>query len=246
MSAPKGTRQQKAIWLTPSEILEPEPGFREKVLAYPEAKHALSRITGPVLTEELVWHVLWQMACQASRRKVRAAAWYLLTGLSLATLQRFPKQVRDWAAEIETLTKRVQSHWAYGETARALPKFVELLRGGSSLSAKATLPDALTRRLAGKLSDLPKLVELPELLRLYADAMAAIFRLTAAFASKAPSRSEANLVWAFIDRVVRVTGKPHFPDIATLLTAACNAKGSNKIWFPQNLKMRYSRYSPPR
>jgi hypothetical protein len=218
MSAPKRTRQQKAIWLQPSEILEPEPGFREKVLAYPAAKLALSKITGPVLTEALVWHVLWRVGC---RDNARAASWYLLPGFSLPTLQRFPNRVRGWAVEIETLTKRVQSHKAYGPTAHELPQFMELLRRERNHSAKSTLPEALTRRLEGKLADLSKLAELPELLRFYADAMEAVFRLTAAFASRAPSRYKANLVWAFIDCVVKATSKPHFSDIANLLTAAC-------------------------
>jgi hypothetical protein len=244
MSAPKRTRQQKAIWLQPSEILEPEPGFREKVLAYPAAKLALSKITGPVLTEELVWDALWQMACRASERKVRAASWYLVPGFSLSKLRRFPKQVRGWAAEIETLAKRIQSHRVYGSTAHGLPQFLELQRSARRFSAKRTLPEALTRRLEGQLADLAQLAELPELLRFYADAMEAVFRLTAAFASKAPSRYKANLVWAFIDCVVRVTGKPHFSDIANLLTAACHAKGSDKIWYAHNLKMQYVRYSP--
>jgi hypothetical protein len=259
MSATKRTHHKRPGWLQPGEIPKIEPDFRDKVLAYPEARLALTRITGSVLTAELVWLKIWELACRmgevrlkggrkrkGKRKRENAPSWYSLSGFQSYTLQRYPKKVRGWAEEIDTLNKAIQSNRAYGLTAHSLQLFLESEQQGQGIHVANLLPEDLTHRLKEKSADLPKLHEISNLLSLYADRLEAVFGLTAAYASEAPRRYEANLIWALLDSVLRVTGRPHFQDIATLLTATYHAKGSNKIWNAHDLKMRYRRFSPPR
>lgn len=241
MSAAKRTRQHKTVWLKPHEITEPPASFRKNVLNYPEAQLAFASVTGARLNEELFWRMLWELACREDEGKPQASRWYSLPGLPLHALRRLPQHVRSWAAEIEGLEHRIRSNQAYRHSAGYLPLFLELQVGKTSASG---VPEDLARRILKSRADLPKLTELPRLLRLYADQLEAVCKFTARHAPNAPARFRANLEFAFIEYVKRMTGRPHFPEIATLLTAAYSAHGSSKIVDARNLSMQYSRHSP--
>ena len=206
MSAPKRTRQKKAVWP------EPPASFRKNVLNYPKAQLAFASVAGARLNEELFWKMLWELGCRRDDGESEASRWYSLSGLPLHTLRRLPRRVRSWAAEIEGLQRQILSNRAYGHTAASLTLFF-----------------------------LPKLTELPSLLRLYADQLEAVCKFTARHAPKAPARFRANLEFALIEYVKLMTGRPHTPEIATLLTGAYHAQGSNEIVDAHNLTMRYDR-----
>lgn len=247
MSAPKRTRQQKTVWLKPKNIPDPSAPFRKKVLDYPHAELAFAKVTRPGVNQELVWWGLWQLACRADESRLRVKRWYFLSGLPLHTLRRFPDRVRRWAAEVEMIGKKIRSDHAYRYSASSLPALLELQADGKMMrevgTAKRAVSEALARGILERRAQLPKLAELPNLLRLYSDWIEAVCKLTAHHAPWAPARFKANLMWALIECVTRATGKPHFPEMATLLTAAYHANGSSEIVYASNLKMQYSRYS---
>jgi hypothetical protein len=106
----------------------------------------------------------------------------------------------------------------------------------------SVVPEALARRVLEGRTDLPKLIELPKLLRLYADHLEAVSRFTAHHAPKAPKRFRADLEFALVKYVK--TGRRHLPEIATLFEAAAFiARASNEVIDARNLRMRYSRHS---
>lgn len=214
MSAPKRTREKKAVRLQPHDIPEPPASFRKNVLNYPKAQLAFASVAGARLNEELFWKMLWELACRKEDGKSEASRWYSLSGHPVHTLRRLPRRVRSWADEIEVLECQIRSNWAYGHAAASLPLF-----------------------------RLSKPTELPSLLRLYADRLEVVCKFTARHGPKAPSRFRANLEFALIEYVKLVTGRPHTPEIATLLTGAYHAQGSNEIVDAHNLTMRYSRHT---
>src|SRR5262249_32708842 len=199
---------------------------------------AFRKIKSARLNEELFWRKLWELACRADDAK--ASQWYSLHGLPLHSLRRFPKQARRWATEIETIGKRVRSAKAYGQVASSLWLILELQVEGKT---PRVFPEVLVHRILQKRAEVSKLTQLPNLLRLYADYLEAVCTFTAYHASQAPARFRANLEFALVEYVKRATDRPHLPEIATLLTAAYFARGSDKIVDARNLGMRYSRYS---
>lgn len=210
MSAPKRTRQQKAVWLQPREISDPPPSFRENVLAYPGAQDAFARVASARLNEELFWEKLWDLARRKDDGKPENNRWYSLPGLPLRTLRRLPKRVRSWAAEIKGLEGQIRSNRAYGHSAADLALFLESQVGNTSASG---IPEDLARRILKNRADLPKLTELPSLLELYADQLEAVCKFTARHAPEAPARFRANLAFALIKYVKLMTGRPHTPEI---------------------------------
>jgi hypothetical protein len=257
MNAPKRTQQPMAVWLQPSEIPGPPASFREKVLDCLGAKLAFAEVTRPVTkpslkSQELVWRALWELAFRADESKEHAGRWYALPDLPLHTLQRFPNRVRGWADQVEEIGKRIRSAEAYGHPAHSLPLFLELQVGAKKMAElgtarralpKRTLPHALAHSILERRAEFPKLADLPGLLRLYADYIEAVCKLTAHYAPKAPAQFKDMLFCALIDLVTRVTGKPRFEHIATLLTAAYAARGSEEIVDAHKLRMQYSRHS---
>ena len=241
MNAPRRSHKRKTVWLKHHEIGDPPPSFRKDVLRYLGAKKAFATITDPGLNEELIWKWLWELARRVDDSKPQTSQWYSLPGLPLHTLRRFPKQVRNWAITIENLSHEMQLGDAYGRTASSLPTFLESqVRYGLT----TVVPDALARRVLEARTDLPTLIELPKLLRLYADCLEAVCKFTAHNAPRAPARFRGNLEFALIEYVKRMTGKPHFPQIVTLLTAAYYAVGSAEIVDGRNLSAEYRRHSP--
>jgi hypothetical protein len=240
MSAPKRTRQQKAVWLQPRDIPEPPASFRKNVLNYPKARLAFASVAGARLNEELFWKMLWEFGCRKDDGESEASRWYSLSGVALHTLRRLPNRVRGWAAEIEGLERQIRSNRAYGHSHASLAQFLESQVGNTSASG---VPKNLARSILKSRADLPKLTELPSLLRLYADQLEAVCKFTARHAPKAPARFKANLEFALIEYVKLMTGRPHTPEIATLLTGAYHAQGSNEIVDAHNLTMRYNRHS---
>src|SRR5215467_8221251 len=209
MSAAKRRHQQKAVWLKPHEIGDPPPSFRKRVLGYLGAKEALAMVVCPGMNEEFIWKQLWELALSVNDRRPEATQWYSLPGLPLHTLRRFPKQLRRWANDIENVSDKLQLSDAYSSTASALPAFL-----GSQIRYKLTsvVPEAVARRVLEGRTNLPKLIELPKLLRLYADHLEAVCKFTAHHASRAPAKFRANLEFALVEYVNRATGGPHLPE----------------------------------
>jgi hypothetical protein len=214
MSASKRTRQ-KGKWLQPSEIPSPPASFRKDVFDQPCAKEAFDRVTKANLNDELVWKALWDLTCRQGETESRARNWYHPEKFSLYKLRRYPKQVRLWANEIGRVADAILSDKVYGQVARSLPAF------------RAE----------------PRLAEVANLLRLHADWVEETRKVTARNAPKVPAQFHGNLLSALVDNVTRVTGEPHFGDIATLLTAAYASQGSNRIFTEPSLRMQYRRHS---
>jgi len=244
MSAQKRIRLK---WLQPGQIPDPPANFREKVRNYPGARRAFAVVTKPGFNDELVWRALWELACRADERKLKATRWYLLPGLPLHTLRRFPKRVRGWAAEIQETSNKIQSDKAYGHPAHSLLLFLELQVGSKKMAEggrlKRVLPQALIHHVLERRAELPKLAQLPDLLQFYADWIEAVCKLTAHYAPKAPGHYKEMTICALIDCVTRVKGKPHYEEIATLLTAAFSVHESGEIVDARNLRMQHIRHS---
>ena len=254
MSAPKRT-PTRTTWLSPRETPDPPTGFSRKVLSYAGAKGAFKKVTSEGLHEDMLWRHLWGLA-NLAKSSGKKTAWYALPGLAPHTLRRFPARVRSWAGEIDAIDRRLRSSSAYGATVALLPVYlagaipnsqVAIRIGRETIqeigAVKRTVPAALARSVLQRHADIPKLADLPGLLRFYADYMDAVVKLTAHHSSKAPAFLDAAMPLELIEAVKQATGKPHYDEIATLLTAANHALGLNKIIDPRNLREQYSRRS---
>jgi hypothetical protein len=118
----------------------------------------------------------------------------------LCALRRLPKKVRNWAAEIEGLERRIRSNQAYGHSGGSLPLLLESQVGNTSASG---VPKDLAHSILKSRADLPTLPELPRLLGLYADLLEAKCKFAARHAPEAPARFRANLEFALIEYVKR-------------------------------------------
>ena len=134
------------------------------------------------------------------------------------------------------VSARIQS--AYGYSPALLPSIIESQVEGRG----KPIPTPLARMLKAR-NDLPKLTELPDLLGLFADYIAAVHKLTTHFGPKALARYRTMTINTLVDYVEWATGKPHFPQIATLLTAAYYARGSKVVVHADNLRVQYNRHS---
>jgi hypothetical protein len=236
MSVTKRTRQHTK-WIQPGEISNPPASFQNKILGDRHAEVAFQKITRAGVKAELIWKMLWELP----HREVESN-WYSVPGLPLRYLTRFPKRVRGWAKDIENVSRKMQLSNAYGRTISSLPTFLDLQVGNRLPSV---VPKTLARRILEARADLPELIELPELLRLYADHLEAVCKFTAYHASKARAQFRSNPEFALIEHVKKVTGKPHFLQIARLLTAAYYALGSPEIVDDHSLSERYYRRRSP-
>jgi hypothetical protein len=231
-------------WLRTGKLPKRPSTFRKDVLAYIGAKDAFATIARPALNRKLFWEKLWELAYLAEVRNPNANRWYALPGFPLRTLQRLPERVRGWADEIERLENGIQTSKAYGFLRPSLPLLLNpQLAHGRNLDYAKGVPEAIKRNIVARREELSKLTELPCHLRLYADCREALFKVTAHLASQTSDQYQANLRWAFINYVENVTGRPHFEEIATLLTAAYCARGLQEIVDANNLKTQHSRYS---
>jgi hypothetical protein len=217
--------------------MEEAPPFRQYVLAYAAAREAFAKIRSSKLNENLVWRALWDLACREEESRLQAKQWYQMEGLPLATMRRFPNRCHDWAKEIEMVSRGV--HSAYGYSPVLLPAIIESQVGDRG----KPVPRALASRILKARVDFVKLTDLPNLLRLFADYIDAVHKLTAHFAPQALPRYKRMTIIALVDYVKWATGAPHFSEIATLITAAYSAQGSSKIVDAHNLSMQYSRHS---
>jgi hypothetical protein len=224
-------------WAQPGEIGNPPASFQNKILGDRHAKVAFQEIERAGVKPELIWKMLWEIA-----HSTVESNWYSVSGLPLHYLTRFPKRVRGWAKDIESVSRKMQLNNAHGQTISSLPTFLGL-QVGSRLPN--VVPATLARRILEARADLPGLIELPKLLRLYADHLEAVCKFTAYHAYEARVLSRSNLEFALIEHVKRATGKPYFLQIARLLTAAYYALGSPEIVDDHNLRRRYYRRHSP-
>jgi hypothetical protein len=242
MSAPKRKTPPKKLRHWTERVPIPRATFWAKVLEYPGADEALARITGPALSEELVWHILWDVAFRSDSRNETTDPWYSLPGFPMHTLRRFPDYVRSWAEQIKTLGKAMAANEAYSfRPHSALVLELEAAQRYKIGPTSGLVPERVRRKLLESRSELPKLDQLPSLLELYADYIEAVHKLTANLAPTAATRYKAGAIEALIDCVRRVTGDPHFEEIATLLTAAYAACGSKTVVSAGSLKGRHYR-----
>jgi hypothetical protein len=224
MSAPNRTQAR------PPQPSEAPVSFQRKVLGYAGAKAAFERLSNSGFPEDLLWRWLWGLA-QSKRsfttaRKRAPRKWYALPTFPPHKLRRFPDRVRGLAEEIKSLNEAIQSDGVY-RAAR------ELLRDAAKGIAGAS-PDSMR-------AELYKLDKLPALLRSYADSIAATDRLVAYCAPKAPARFEAVVEPKLAEAVRKLTGKPHFEEVSSLLTAAYSAVGCEESLDTKVLQMRHSR-----
>jgi hypothetical protein len=224
-------------WVQYGEIGNPPASFQNKILGDRHAKVAFQKIGRAGVKPELIWKTLWEAA-----HSTVESNWYSVPGLPLHYLTRFPKRVRSWAKDIESVSRKMQLNNAYSQTISSLPTFLDL-QVGSRLPN--VVPTTLARRILEARADLPELIELPEFLRLYADHLEAVCKFTVYHASKARALSRSNLEFALIGQVKRVTGKPYFLQIARLLTAAYHAIGSPEIVDDHSLRRRFHRRHLP-
>lgn len=155
--------------------------------------------------------------------------WCLATkmGMSAKTLSRFPQRVRSLADEIE----RLNLHQLVGPEFWLFNPDIHCLQGRK-------LTDSLKKSLALWFG------RLPGLLRSYAEyvewqskTMSKIVR-----ARKRPKVAGRILVLDMLIQFVREqTGKPHYAELSEILTATANAKGVNKDFSVDLLKMAVSR-----
>jgi len=245
------------VRLQPRTEPDPPASFQRDVLDHPGAKQAFQKLTGQGINEGLLWRHLWGLASLAKKSKQQAAPWYSLPGLPSHTLRRLPARVRGWADEIERVGKRMQSHQLYGQIVHHLPLFLagaipnadyELVIGDKVIRevgiAKPGLPADLARGILERHAELPKLAELPELLRLYADYIEALSKITAHYGSKGVVLLRRNMPLELARLVESCTGRPHFDKVATLLTASYQAIGCGDRVDPRALAMQRSRTRP--
>jgi hypothetical protein len=249
-----GDQSQRTVWLRPRATPDPPSSFKEQVLAYANAKLAFQKLTGAGLDEDLLWRHLWGLAWLRNAASNDKSLWYALPGLPAHTLRRFPDQVRSMAAAIEQVDAGMRANKAYGLTVQFLPLFlggalpgaeIELSAGGEVFREVGTgvrgVPAARARNLLQKQAELPKLAGLPNLLRLYADYVEVVSKLTAHHAPRGAATFRAMMPLELIEAVKAVTGKPLLSATATLLEAAYFAVGINETVDPRNLKMQYRR-----
>jgi hypothetical protein len=254
MSAPRRKYLATPVWLQPRASQRAPASFQAKVIGYPGAKEALRKLKIWGFPEHLLWRQLWGLAWLKKTPSSQNSNWYALPGISSHSLRRFPNQVRRLAKEIELVHAKIRSDKAHSLTMQFLPFFLSTAIPGARIEFRCgadvvrdvgteiqTIPPALARKLLRTQAELPKLAEVPSLLRLYADYIEAVSRFTAHHASKAPALLNAMMPLELIESAKKFTGKPRANEIAALLDAAYSAVGINKIVDPRNLMMQYSR-----
>lgn len=254
MSARKRTRPPKTVWLRPRTEPNPPASFKRGVFRYAGARDAFRKLTGQGLNEDLFWRHVWGLALLRRKKIQQSVPWYDLPGLPGHKLRRFPAQVRGWADEIQRVDNGVKSDNAYGQIAPYLPLFLaeaipnekyefrvgsKMLRGVGT--AKAGVAEDLARGVLEKYADVPKLAELPGLLRQYADYVEALFKITAYYGSRGAALLPRNMAQDLVRLVESCTGRPHMDEIATLLTASYRAVGVDLTVDPKALAMQRSR-----
>lgn len=204
--------------------------FRMMVFECDGASRAFKKVTTPEY-EDLVWRQLFMLTCLKGETILQADSPF---PIPVYTLRRFPSRASSFADEIS----RFQSSDLYGYIGRIDPVVFD-----SEVLGKKAVPKDLADRIRSNRAQLPKLVELPRLLQLYADCVEAVCKVGPIDASKALIR--VRLMWtiALIDLVKKLTKKPHFPEVATLLTATYLVQGSDEIVDAHNLSMQYSRHT---
>jgi hypothetical protein len=252
MSAPKRKQPHTTVWLRPRATPDPPASFRNKAFAHPGARAAFQKLTQGGIPEELLWRHLWGLAwLQKACRNQKSPS---LPGLLPRTLRRFPDRVRRMADEIEGVDRKIRNDSWYCGTVACLPVLLagalpgaeyELRGDGKVIRDIGTeirsVPAALARGVLQKYAEIPKLTELPRLLRLYANYLEVVDRLTAHGAPKGAATLGATMPLELVEMVKKNTGQPHINDIATLLEAAYYGVGIDKDVDPHNLTMLYRR-----
>jgi hypothetical protein len=151
--------------------------FRKSVLEYVGAQKALNDITGSMLSQELIWKTLWELACRRNEREEKASQWYSMAGLPLVRLRRFPKKARGWADEFELMLREFQKNRAYGSVAASLALYLQ--HGQRAEMKNGRVPNNVASNILDNRADFSKMVEIPQMLRVYADYFEAVCKVTA-------------------------------------------------------------------
>lgn len=189
---------------------------------------AFQKLVNSGFDTELLWDGLWVRAQMkrafTSARKLAPRRWYAMPGFPPHTLRRFPDRLARMADDIEKLNKRIQSDGVFRAAVEFLPA-----------AAKATVSESCDL-------DLRSLDRLPGLLRHYRNYIAVLDRLVALYAPKAVTRDKAKQV-ELPEATRKLTGKPHYEEVSTLLTAAYAALGTDETVDPRALQMQHNRHS---
>jgi len=244
------------VWLRPRTTPDPTAVFKTRALAYAGAKAAFQKLTGAGVDQDLLWRRLWGLAWAKAVAGRQISPWYKLPGLPPHRLRRFPGRVRRMAEEIERTDSRIRADKGYGPTVAFLPFFLAGAIPGAKAkirvdgkllreigTGKRTVPASLARGVLHRHAELPKLADLPNLLRLYADFIEVVDRFVAHHAPRGAALMEAMMPLELAELVKEQTGSHRWSEVATLLTAAYQANGCNATVDPRALKMQYSRRS---
>ena len=188
----------------------------------------------------MLWQHLWGLAWLAKNdTKQKSSPWYALPGFPPHTLRRLPERVRSMAEVIEGLDGKIRSNQPYKEISQllafflcsAIPKAeIEVRRGDNVLlqsvgtETRAISADS-ARNLLERLEKLPNLADLPNLLRLYADYVEALSKITAFYGSKGGKLLGRNMPHELVAFVEVSTGEPQWDKVTTLLNASYQAVG---------------------
>jgi hypothetical protein len=227
MSAPKRTELPTKRVAYPATFWEipgpPQQHFINKVLASPGAKKAFQRLKAGV-GEDVLWVRLWsaalvklgQMVLASRKKRVTQRSRALrrgLPGFPAYSLRRFPDRVRRMAQKIETLNRQLRS---------------SEYRGLANISN----------------FNLSELDLVPAQLRLYASCVDSLNGFRTALRKRRMGLGLAHSVPLEIALEVRsAMPKSSWNDIASLLTAAYYAIGSETEVDPKALNMLYIRYT---
>ena len=187
------------------------------------------------LNEDALWRHLWGLAWLAKKRaQKRPPIDAALPGSPPHTLRRFPQKVRRMADEIENLERKMQSNQFYATVTEFLPLFLT-----PKTAAEFSVRDGL--ELEDRQERVSRLAQLPTSLRAYADDLATRVKMAAQYGRMDLSRR----VWPvqFFRFVEACTGKPHWPEVTTLLNASYQAIGCDDLQVDQKaLAMLRSRF----
>jgi len=223
------------MWLSPRDTPDPPASFKRKVLDYAHAGVAFEELTSGGVNGDMLWRHLWGLAALTKKTKSQRTRWYALPGVPQYQLRRFPSMVRGWAAQIERLDGKVRSNQPYAAISQTLPLLL------ADATENMPLSPSLALGLLQKQDQLPKLAEVPELLRLYADYIEALSKITAYYGSRVDKSFAGVMRQQLVRLVEAVTGMRHVDEVATLLTASNYAIGCDLEISPKALARQRSR-----
>jgi hypothetical protein len=226
-------RRIRTGWLAPREAPLPSESFKRLVREDANAAGALEKLVSKGMNEDALWRHLWGLAWLAKRAAQERISLNDLPGVPPHTLRRFPVKVRRMAEEIESLERKLLSNQFHALVSELLPLFL----------TKKSVADFSTRNgieLEDRQEQVSRLGKLPQSMRAYADDLATRLKVVARCAQMGEPLNRV-MPLGLARTVEACTGKPHWDEIARLLTASYQAVGCDLEADPKALAMLRSR-----